>query len=92
MNQLEIKFFWSLTEQIPLELDYTGCEAPKLSVPSGTYQSIGIGSFDNITTGVTSISPFLRIENENLTVAFSKKQPWYRKWIYKLLGIKMEMR
>lgn len=25
MQQLEIKFFWLLTEQIPLDLDYTPC-------------------------------------------------------------------
>lgn len=25
MHQLEIKFFWPLTEQIPLDLDYTPC-------------------------------------------------------------------
>jgi len=31
MQQLEIKFFWPLTEQIPLDLDYTGCESSKLS-------------------------------------------------------------
>lgn len=90
MNQLEIKFFWPLTEQIPLELDYTGCEAPKLTTSGGI--SVGKTTGLYVSTGTTSITPFLRIDNENLTVAFSKKQPWYRKWIYKLLGIKMETR
>ena len=90
MNQLEIKFFWPLTEQIPLDLDYSNCERPKLTMEGGV--SIGSTTGLYLTTGTTSITPFLRIENENLTVAFSKKQPWYRKWIYKLLGIKMETR
>ena len=30
MHQLSIDFFWPLTEQIPLDLDYTDCEKPKL--------------------------------------------------------------
>jgi hypothetical protein len=90
MNQLEIKFFWPLTEQIPLELDYTECEAPKLIMP-GSSMSIGNTTGVYFATGTTTVSPILRIENDNITVAFSNKQPWYRKWIYKLLGIKMEI-
>lgn len=95
MNQLEIKFFWPLTEQIPLDLDYTECEAPKLSVPTSNGNILTadvIGTIGTYSIGATSMAPFLRIENQNLTVTFSKKQPWYRKWIYKLLGIKMEVR
>jgi hypothetical protein len=91
MNQLEIKFFWPLTEQIPLDLDYSNCERPKLTMEGGV--SVGnTTGFYIAATSATSIAPFLRIENENITVAFSKKQPWYRKWIYKLLGIRMETR
>lgn len=30
MQQLEIQYFFPLTEQIPLDLDYTDCETPKL--------------------------------------------------------------
>jgi len=30
MYQQEIQFFWPLTEQIPLDLDYTDCEKPKI--------------------------------------------------------------
>ena len=32
MYQQEIKFFWPLTEQIPLDLDYTDCEKPSIAV------------------------------------------------------------
>jgi hypothetical protein len=39
MQQLEIQYFFPLTEQIPLDLDYTECDKPKLwttlSVNSG---------------------------------------------------------
>jgi len=30
MQQLEIQYFFPLTEQIPLDLDYTHCDKPKL--------------------------------------------------------------
>jgi len=30
MYQQEIQFFWPLTEQIPLDLDFTDCDRPKL--------------------------------------------------------------
>lgn len=30
MHQQEIQFFWSLTEQIKLDLDFTECDKPKL--------------------------------------------------------------
>ena len=34
--QLEIQFFWPLTEQIPLDLDYTECNQPKYYFTSPT--------------------------------------------------------
>ena len=37
--QLEIQYFWPLTEQIPLDLDYTECNQPKYSVPIGYFGS-----------------------------------------------------
>ena len=89
MNQLEFKFFWPLTEQIPLDLDYSDCIPPKLTM-SGTSISLG-NSIGMYATGAINVSPFIRIDNENITVAFTKKQPWYRKWIYKLIGIRMEV-
>jgi hypothetical protein len=30
MQQLEIEFFWPLTEQIPLDLDYTDCNKSQM--------------------------------------------------------------
>jgi len=50
-EQLEFKFFWPLTEQIPLDLDYS--------------------SAGNIT--IKSI-----------------EMPWYRKFLFKLIGFKYE--
>ena len=37
MQQLEIQYFFPLTEQIPLDLDYSECDKPKLyyTIPNG---------------------------------------------------------
>ena len=63
-NQLEIKFFWPLTEQIPLELDYTDCEKPKLYVP---HNSIGYTIAG--TTGATWVTTSTDISAATLKVA-----------------------
>jgi hypothetical protein len=42
MYQQEIQFFWPLTEQIPLDLDYTECAKPQLwTTISNTISSDG---------------------------------------------------
>jgi hypothetical protein len=38
MYQQEIQFFWPLTEQIPLDLNYTECDKPKF------YTTLPIGN------------------------------------------------
>ena len=41
MYQTQIEFFWPLTEQIPLDLDYTGCDTtPKLEKEPSWLQKI----------------------------------------------------
>lgn len=52
MYQLEIEYFFPLTEQIPLDLDYTESEKPKL------YFSTGVsGSVLTAGTGLTWAVP-----------------------------------
>ena len=86
-RQLEIKYFWPLTEQIPLELDYTDCERPRY-----IYSDV---RFDNGVTGIaftsqpSTWSSTLSINAE--TVTFNQmKMPWYRKVLFKLMGFKWE--
>jgi hypothetical protein len=45
MQQLNIEYFFPLTEQIPLELDYTDCAKPKLwtTIDSGLTLTVGTG-------------------------------------------------
>lgn len=44
MQQLEIKYFFPLTEQLPLDLDYTECEKPKLwnTIPMSLSNGTGL--------------------------------------------------
>lgn len=58
MQQLEIQYFFPLTEQIPLDLDYTECDKPKIYWTtevlgtSGQLLSVGAGG-----TGLTFAEP-----------------------------------
>ena len=62
-RQTEIEFFFPLTEQIPLGLDYTGCEKPKLSV---TTLDGGTTFFVLAPTwGTTTINPTLSVQPQN---------------------------
>jgi hypothetical protein len=49
MYQQQIEFFWPLTEQIPLDLDFTESEKPKLYFTTGVSGSVLTGG-----TGTTS--------------------------------------
>ena len=95
--QLEIQFFWPLTEQIPLDLDYTECSQPKLSVPWGS-----IGPSLNAETGytftnqqwtTTSISAGkLQLDVDTTVIKVNDKPPLLRRGLYKLLGINWEIK
>ena len=92
IKQVEIEFFWPLTEQIPLGLDYTGCEKPKLSVSLDS----GTTSFYLAPTwGTTNIAPTLSVKPQNsvgqlniggIEIGLEKQPTWYQKVVFKLLG------
>ena len=50
MQQLELTYFYPLTEQLPLDLDYTDCDKPKLyfsdnaAISNSLLTSTGIGT------------------------------------------------
>lgn len=88
-RQTEIEFFFPLTEQIPLGLDYTGCEKPKISVRLGLTTTI------SNTTWSTNISPTLSVKSQNsvgqlniggIQIGMEKQPTWYQKVVFKLLG------
>jgi len=87
MQQLEIKFFWPLTEQIPLDLDYTDCEAPKLSAPNLHSNHISRNTDWNTVSVVASN---LSIDVDTAVIKTKDEPPFYRKMLYKMMGIKWE--
>ena len=94
MHQQEIKFFWPLTEQVPLDLDYADCEAPKLTVTS---ESSGLTFLTNGTTAATwvamEVNPQrLSIDVEEVIFKQRKQPSWLRRIVYKIIGLKWEMR
>lgn len=93
-RQLEIQYFWPLTEQIPLDLDYTGCEKVKLSadisgyiLSNANYGTIQIG---NGGTGGT-LTNTLIVDAPNV-IWRTNKATWWRKLLFKLMDIKLEQR
>ena len=88
--QTEIVFFWPLTEQIPLDLDYTDCDTTtKLVCSTGTTVM-----FSEPTWG-TSIAPTLTVSPIDskgtlsiggVHVGLEKEPSWLQKILYKALG------
>ena len=92
MNQQSIQFFWPLTEQIPLDLNYADCEKPKLTIPTDGLNSI---SFGTGATWTTAINPQLTVTPINsvgeltiggINVGLDKKPTWLQMQLHKLLG------
>ena len=87
MSQLEIQYFFPLTEQIPLDLDYSECPK-KYTIPlsgGGGGGILGVGG-----TGASwAVSTTMNIEPDRMTVSLDKPVPWYRKVLFNLLGIRV---
>jgi len=93
-KQVEIEYFWPLTEQIPLSLDYDGCDTREfkgiyLSDGSGATFSFGSGLTLNSTSNawVTVNTNRLELDVEQTTIIVTKKPALYRRALYKLMGI-----
>jgi hypothetical protein len=94
-NQLEFKFFWPLTEQIPLDLNFTGCEKEKTySYGTVSIGNGGIGYTLNAAswTNSTITAGNLQLDVDTTTIKTSGKPPLIRRWLFKLLGLKWEIR
>ena len=93
-RQTEIEFFFPLTEQIPLGLDYNGCEKPKITTLN-TLTHTGFLAPTWGTTTISTIAPTLSIQPQNsvgqlniggISVGLEKEPKWHQKVLYKLLG------
>lgn len=86
-EQLKIEFFWPLTEQIELDLDYTGCH--KLPIYT-TLPINSTGSYTFTATNGGTITSSFNIDLDRTPVVVTGEMPWYRKLAYKILGIKVK--
>jgi hypothetical protein len=95
-DQLEIQYFFPLTEQIPLDLDYQPCiQYQENKIPKKIYGIFGTGL--TIIDGTTWGTPQLSITPTNsvgtlsvggLNIGFEEKPNIFRKILFKLLGFK----
>lgn len=92
MYQKEIEFFWPLTEQMPLDLDFNGCyNRPKYE--SRTTVSPLFEIRPNDTKTVMSInSNYMTLDVDYVNVKVSKKPNIFTRGIYKLIGLKWEVK
>lgn len=103
-NQLLIEFFWPLTEQIPLELDFTLSEAyvkdkqqSLLSGMNGAYlMSGGTGlTFavpENTWTTVSISGSQLNLDVDEIEFKVNKEPNFLRKLAYKIMGLKWKVK
>ena len=90
-EQLDFKFFWPLTEQIPLELDYTDCAKPQLNYPLPPGGGGGTVYFGTYPTGITTITASnLSLDIDTTTIKVKDTPNLCSRIIYKCLGLKWE--
>ena len=89
-----IKFFWPLTEQIPLDLDYTDCEKPPISVTiDGTNNgaiTYTLGAWDSGTVSITA--SHMNLDVDTTVVKLKEKPGFCRRTILNCLGLKWEIK
>jgi hypothetical protein len=99
MHQLEISYFFPLTEQINLDLDFTltekyildkRAEQAKNSVTSGMLLSVGNGgtTWTTISSNIGSPSFTINVDAMPITIISKKKPNFILKFIYKSMGMK----
>ena len=91
MRQLDIEFFWPLSEQIPLDLNYSDCDKSKhyYTHPlSGTFL-ISNGGVGGTTSSFLAASK-LYVDVGTTVFKVDKKPNIVRRSLYKALGLKWE--
>jgi hypothetical protein len=89
MQQLEISYFFPLTEQIPLDLDYTDCDKPKVY---WTTEVLGTGNgntaWTTISNNLGNPSFTINVDAMPITIISKKKPNFILKFLYKSMGMK----
>ena len=91
MRQLDIEFFWPLTHQIPLDLDYYECEKPKHYIThpmSGTFL-ISNGGISGTTSSYLSAGN-LFVDVDSTVFKMTEKPNIIRRMLLSTLGLKWE--
>jgi hypothetical protein len=99
MQQLNIEYFFPLTEQINLNLDFTltekyildkRSEQAKNSVTSGMLLPVGDGGtiWATISSNIGSPSFTINVDAMPITIISKKKPNFIMKFIYKSMGMK----
>jgi hypothetical protein len=95
MKQLEIEYFWPLTEQIPLDLDFSRCSPHQYYLRA---QGIA-GRHGPFPTGMVyktsepiAASFCIDIDQTPLTVLSKNKPSIFRKYLYKIMGVKWKVK
>ena len=91
MYQQEIKFFWPLTEQIPLDLDYTKCVKPTVSISNNSgLTCIPLSGDTGVTWSTSLVADKIDVEKINFTL--TEKPNIIKKLALKLLGISWKVK
>jgi hypothetical protein len=93
MQQLEIQYFFPLTEQIPLDLDYTPSnkyDEKKLQERIAGSVLIAGGTGTDWATISNNIEPSFQIDIDDIPITvLSKNKPnIFRRYLYKIMGVK----
>jgi hypothetical protein len=97
MQQLNIEYFFPLTEQIPLELDFKPCvdyaeEQRKKQNYTGytlnTWAANGTTSWTTMSTNIGSPAFTINVDAMPITIISKKKPNFIMKFIYKSMGMK----
>ena len=97
MQQLEIQYFYPLTEQIPLDLDYKPCndyseEQRKKQTYTGytlnSWSANGTTAWATISNNIGNPSFTINVDQMPITIVSKKKPNFVKQFIYKTLGMK----
>lgn len=91
MKQLEIEYFFPLTEQIPLDLDFSQCLPHqywyRAQGIAGLHGPVPTGMVYKVSEPIAS-SFCIDIDQTPLTVLSKNKPNIFRKFLYKIMGVK----
>lgn len=93
MRQLEIDYFFPLTEQISLDLDFTESNVYDEKKQQEMFKTciINMGECNSVlysNTGSISSSITIYVDETPITVVSDTKPNFVKRWIYRSLGIK----